>query len=423
MKKVLVVLGANTDQLFMIKTANAMGYETVALDANPNALGLKEATYSAIIDFSDIEVTISYLESLIKNNIKISGVLTMGSDVPHIVAKIAKHFSWIAPSEETALLTTNKFAMKECFSNYNIAIPKYKMVNSSDEIKNIWEVWACKNIILKPIDSAGSRGVSLVSTQSELEELFIHAKKNSRTEQVMVEEYIEGVQISTESVIFDNNYFHLGFAERVYNETQNFYPYIMENGGWQPSLIGESKYRKICKLLEDISKAIGLKKGILKGDIVYSEKYKKPMVIEVASRLSGGDFSASLVPMSTGVNYVKTAIQIALNEEIDLKELNEKKQFTVVNRYFFIPEGTLEEIIGIDKIKKLLELKKLEFNYKIGDAIPKIRSHGDRIGVFVLCSKERKDLDSLIDFVYETVKFKVDGKIYCGHPKNYRIDS
>ena len=85
MKQGILILGASQDQLFMIRTARKMGLFTAVVDANANASGFAVADIAAPIDFSDIPAVIDWCESLLKRGVQLSGVCTMGSDVPHIV--------------------------------------------------------------------------------------------------------------------------------------------------------------------------------------------------------------------------------------------------------------------------------------------------------------------------------------------------
>lgn len=420
-QKAILILGGGNDQLFMINTAHSMGLLTVVVDGNPQVPGLKIADYAQVINFSDTQTVIHYCQQLITEGVNLSGVLTMGSDVPHLLASIAKPFSWVAPSFDTAKITTNKFLMKERFAQHNIAIPQYALIQSSEQIEILWKTWQCHSIIIKPIDAAGSRGVSICSHKGDIEHLYGHAKQNSKSSQVIVEEYIEGKQISTETIIYNGECYHPGFADRVYDDTRHFYPYIMENGGWQPSAIKGEKYQEICALIEKVVITLGIDNGVLKGDVVYSAKYNKAMLIEVASRLSGGDFSASLVPLAHDINYIKSAIQIALNEQVDLSELTPKTDNIVANRYFFLPPGKLTEICGIEQAKQALQLKKLEFNYQIGEQIPVIRNHGQRVGVFIIQGDSYQQVQQLINQVYDTIIFTVDGIECNGHPRHYKI--
>ncbi|WP_354624023.1 ATP-grasp domain-containing protein [Psychromonas sp. MME2] len=420
-QKAILILGGSNDQLFMINTAHSMGLLTVVVDGNPEAPGLKIADYAQAINFSNTQDVIAYCQELIANKVNLAGILTMGSDVPHLLASIAKPFSWVAPSFETAEITTNKFLMKEKFAQHNIAIPQYALITNSEEIDTFWQAWQCQSIIIKPIDAAGSKGVSICSDKNSIKDLYMHAQQNSKSGKVLIEEYIEGNQISTETIIYNGKCYHPGFADRVYNDTRHFYPYIMENGGWQPSAIKDEKYDEICALIEKVVDTLKINNGVLKGDVVYSTKYNKAMIIEVASRLSGGDFSASLVPLAHDINYIKSAIQIALSEPVDLSELTPKTNNVVANRYFFLPPGKLTSIYGIEQAKQIPQLKKLEFNYQIGAEIPIIRNHGQRIGVFIIQADSYQHLQQLVDQVYDTITFAVDDIACNGHPKHYKV--
>lgn len=415
--KALLILGGSNDQLFMIKTAKKMGLVTVVIDGNINAPGLSIADHSKVLDFSNTPAVITYCQQLISDGVNLCGVLTMGSDVPQFLATIAEPFSWFAPSFDTARITTNKFLMKERFSQHNIAVPKYSLVKHKEEIVTLWQKWQCERIIIKPVDAAGSRGVSICSNAKDLETLFTHAKQNSKTAQVIIEEYIDGEQISTESVVYNGKFYHPGFADRVYGDTRHFFPYIIENGGWQPSALNAQKYQEICDLIEKVAEALDIDTGILKGDIVYSSKYKKAMIIEVASRLSGGDFSASLVPLAHDINYIKSAIQIALKDPVDLTELIPKTNYVVANRYFFLPPGRLDAINGVKQVKRMKDLKKLEFNYQVGEQIPVIRNHGQRVGVFIIRGNNYEQVQKMINDIYDTITFVIDGIECSGSPK------
>ena len=101
--------------------------------------------------------------------------------------------------------------MKERFSKYKIPIPKYSLIYKSEDIFKYWDLWNCDKIIIKPTDSAGSRGVSIIENKSQVDELFLHAKNNSKKGEVIIEEFIEGNQISTETVIYNDQLFHPGF--------------------------------------------------------------------------------------------------------------------------------------------------------------------------------------------------------------------
>ena len=233
----------------------------------------------------------------------------------------------------------------------------------------------------------------------------------------MLEEYVDGLQISTETIVVDNRACTPGFADRVYENMQCFWPNIMENGGWLPSSVDKKLHEEISHLVEISARALGITSGVAKGDVVICPN-RGPMIIEMAARLSGGDFSESLVPLSSGVNYVRTVIEIATNSKPDLNKLRPQEFNVVANRYFFPPDGILEDIRGLAGVEKIPQVNKLEIYVKAGDSLPKIDSHAKRAGVFVVVDKDREAVQKIIDDIYCMVEFKVNGVWHKASPCN-----
>lgn len=418
MKKYILILGGSVDQLFMIKTAQEMELGTIVFDGNKNAPGLENSDISKNIDFSNLEEVFLYVDELLTMGINICGVSTMGSDVPHLIAAISDRYNWAGPSIRTGELTTNKYLMKKVLQNKDIPIPKFSLVSNYKEIETIWMDWDCDQIIIKPTDRAGSRGVRIISNKNNISTDFNHALSQSPKKEVLIEEYINGPQISTESIICDNYFSTPGFADRVYEDMESFHPQIMENGGWVPTTHSKNTVKKVNQLVEKAARVLGINRGVAKGDVVLHPE-KGPMVIEIAARLSGGDFCESLVPLGSGINYVSDVIRMAIGKKPDLKGLKEKYSRAVANRYFFLPSGTLQEIKGLESISELPEIYKMEIYYKPGYILPKIESHGQRVGVFIVVSDKRKPVQKIIDYVYNTIKFKINDKWFSGNPKFY----
>lgn len=396
-----------------------MGYISVCVDGDPKAPGLKIADYSEAINFTEIDRVISYCKNLISEGVSLSGVSTMGSDIPHIVSKVASFFNWVGPSSETSQWATHKFKMKNRFLDMNIPIPRFGLVKNAKDINHYREVWDVDTVIIKPTDRAGSRGVRLISKNDDLNQALDYARKYSFNNQIILEEFIIGPQISTETIIYKGYGVTPGFADRVYDDTAVFSPVIMENGGWLPSNIPNDLRHNICVLVESAAKVLGIENGVAKGDIVICPS-RGPLIIEMAARLSGGDFSESLVPLSSGVNYVYTAIEIAMGKTPNFNKLNPKKNKVVANRYFFPPPGKLDDIKGVEKVKKIPQLKKFDLYVKAKESLPIIDSHNKRAGVFVVVGDNRTSVQSIIDYVYDTIQFQVNGKFMTGNPKNHK---
>ena len=120
------------------------------------------------------------------------------------------------------------------------------------------------------------------------------------------------------------------------NILKKYFPHIIENGGDLPASISESQKIEINNIIKDAAHSLGVDKGVVKGDIVISKG--KPVIIEMATRLSGGYFCSHEIPLSTGVDFVGNAIKIAMDEEINIKDLTPKFSKNISQRYIFPKE-------------------------------------------------------------------------------------
>ncbi|MCK8043378.1 ATP-grasp domain-containing protein [Shewanella sp. 1CM18E] len=399
--KTVLLLGGSRDQLFLIKTANKMGLYTVVVDANPDSPGFAIADDYAVVSTMDLVALKAFVDDYQERQRKIDAVCVMGSDISQYVAQLAEHIQVPHIPIEAAMITTNKLKMKQCFERHGVAIPWFCLLESAEHLAQI----AAKRglpLIIKPLDRSGARGVFLLTQGSDLSALYDKAKRESFAGDVMVEEYLAGPQISTETIMYRGQAYTPGYVDRNYEMLSRFAPNIIENGGWQPSLIQGEKRAKVEALIEQAALALGLTDGVIKGDIVYTDV--GPKIIEVATRLSGGDFSESLVPLGLGINYVEAALNIALGEPPELEKLTPIIDQAVANRYFFPKPGKVTSISGIETIQAEDFVKKLEIWYQVGDVVPETTSHASRFGVFIVTADDRQQLEQRVNWVYDTLK-------------------
>ncbi|MBF0248472.1 MAG: ATP-grasp domain-containing protein [Alphaproteobacteria bacterium] len=404
-KPVVVILGASLDQAYMLRTARSMGFHVLAMDMNPKAACRDLADDFAPISTKDIAAITAHLDALIADGVRIAGVTTMGSDIPDVVAAVSAHLGTPSISPTSAAIATDKVRMKACFAEHGIPIPWYREIGSLDELRDIIAERG-PDLVIKPNDRSGSRGVFLLNASCDFADLFAKSLEFSFSKRILVEEFLPGPQISTETVMVGGVGHTPGFADRNYDGMERFHPQIMENGGWVPSVLGDEDRRAIEDLVVRSSLAMGVTDGITKGDVVLTPD--GPKMIEMAARLSGGDFCAALVPLGSGVNYVRTAIELATGRAPDLSALHPKWNQAVANRYFFPPPGRLVRIDGVDEVRSWDWVDKLEFWYGVGDVIPPALSHAHRFGVFVATAPDRAQLEERVARVYETISIVID---------------
>lgn len=412
--RAILLLGGSPDQCALIHAARALGVASVVVDRDPAAPGLDLADHSAVVSTRDVPGLVALCRGLRDRGVPLAGVSVMGSDIPHVVGAVARAFGWVGPAEETAALATHKRRMRERFQAAGVATPRFRAVADAAAARVFWQTIGCDAVVVKPVDQAGSRGVRFVGAEDELAAAIADARATG-TSEVLVEEYVAGPQVSTETLLTETHGATPGFADRNYDDTHAFRPRILENGGWMPSALPPDTRSAVCDLVERGARALGLVRGVAKGDVVV-DPVRGPLLIELAARIGGGDFAASLVPLSSGVDYLPSALRIALGEEPDWSALVPRRGQAVVNRYLFPPAGRLEAWRGVDEVRRWPEVRKLELFVKSGDTLPEIAQHGERAGVLVVEAPDRRRADEIVRRAYAALAFRIDGRWHGLHP-------
>lgn len=217
------------------------------------------------------------------------------------------------------------------------------------------------------------------------------------------------MQLSTEAILWDERSQVVAIADRNYGDSrvevqQPKHGQFMENGGEMPSILAPDVLETVGALTVKAGRALGIKRGTCKGDLVWTRK--GPSVIEIAARLSSAEFCGNLALYATGVNYVQEAIKIALGTEPDWTALEPKYRRHAAVRCFFARPGQVESIEGLEEVQKHDWLAGLDLYTEVNGYVRPLTGHQDRIGKFFVVAETRMELYERIDCVYETVKIK-----------------
>lgn len=399
MKKIMI-LGASILQLPAIKKAKEMGIDVVAVDMNPDAIGFKEE--GVLIEIISTIDTEKVLEAARRHNI--NGIMTLASDMPmRSVAVVARELGLIGITEETAIKATNKAVMRETLKEYGVPIPEFYRVNRKDEFMTAVEYFRKKNLkcIVKPADNSGSRGVNLLSDFHNIQtvnETFEYSKKYSRSGDIVIEEYMEGPEVSVETMSVDGVCYVIQITDKLTTGA----PYFVEMGHNEPSMLSQDMQNKIREVACAAVAAIGIENGPSHTEIKVT--HDGPKIVELGARLGGDNITTHLVPLSTGVNMVECCIRIALGEKPDLeKKLNKASAI----RYLETACGEITEITGIGEAKKLTGVQQVSIVRNIGEQATEIRSSVDRVG-FVIGQAETPE--QAIE-ICETALRKIEVKV------------
>ena len=405
MSQVILFVGGGLEALPAVRLAKEMGLYTVVSDMDPGAPAFQEADDALIASTYDIDDTVAKAVQYHRESRPIDGVMCVASDIPKTVAAVADALGLPGISLHSAELASDKLLMKEKFAQDQVPIPFFQQIYSFEELQGLIAERGLP-LIIKPVDSRGARGVYRLRSGDNFQALYLDTLKNSPTGRVMVEAFLPGPQVSTESLVVDGIAYTLGFSDRNYEFMDKYAPSIIENGGELPSFLGQDIQEKVKQLVQHATDSLGVKNGVVKGDIVVTDGV--PHVIEMAARLSGGYFCTHEIPLNTGVDFVGNAIRLALGMDVKPERLVPTFNIAVAQRYIFPKSGTVTAITNADQYLDHPDVKLLEVRVSVGDQIGPINSHPARAGVVITIGKNVTEAVALAEKVVSSIKIDVE---------------
>lgn len=364
--KALLFVGGGVEALPGIEQAKALGLHVVVSDMNPRAPGLLAADAHLLVSTYDEAATVAAARNYHEKAHRLDGVMCVATDVPLTVAAVAADLDLPGIPLATAQRAMDKLAMKDKFTADGVPVPWYSPVHSAQALTAIVAEQGLP-LVLKPVDSRGGRGVQRLMPGCDLTAAFGRAHEHSTTGRVMVERYLPGPQISTESIVLDGVAHTLGFADRNYEYVERYAPFFIENGGTMPSILPSATRQTVEAMVEKAAASLGVINGVVKGDIVVSNGM--PYVIELAARLSGGWFCTHQIPFHTGVDPVLAMIRLALGLPVAPASLRPSRQQGVAMRLLFPPPGRVISIDGVPTARQMPGVQMARILVATGDEI------------------------------------------------------
>lgn len=376
MKKIMI-LGASILQLPAIQKAKQMGLYVLAVDRDKNAVGVPYADH--FLEISTID-TSKVLEAAIEN--RIDAIMTLASDMPMAtVAEVCDKMHLTGVSPLTAYYATNKAAMRGRLMEKGVPVPQFRKVTSLEEYRQAVPFFPGK-FMVKAADNSGKRGVFLVSNPDNEEMVqyaFDYAMENSRCKELVVEDFMEGKEVSVETLSIRGKTFVLAITDKMNLGAPRF----VEMGHSQPSQLDKKTQEEISKVAIDAIEAIGISDGPSHTEVMVTPFGAK--IVELGARLGGDNITTHLVPLSTGVDMVECCISIALGNNPSITKKWEKGSAI---RYFETQRpGILQNFYGLEEAKSLPGIVNIQIVKHIGDKVEVPKNSGDRLG-FVISQGE-----------------------------------
>lgn len=394
MRSFLVIAGGKF-QLPLIRAIKSRGLSVTVVDADPQAPGFELADSYEILDIANEEEVIAFARQI--NPIAIASIVS--EIAVTTVAAASKALNLPGISVETAKKCTNKFEMRTAFNAYNLPSPEYLMVNNFEEAQlGVSKIGM--PVVIKPVDSSGSRGVVRVDSIEDLKYAYQVARDSSRSQKVIIESFIDGQEFTVETITVNGVTTVLGFSKKK----RIPFPHCVSVELLYFNYFQHEYGERIVNLAIDAVNSVGLKNGTSHTEIILSRS--GPVLVEMAARGGGYEIFSKILPEISGVNTIDAIIDLALGLVPTIRTTNSR----CAALKFFDSEdrGVIQSVSGIESVKNIGGVISLEIDYAIlGKNFDGITRDGERLGYIIALGDKVSDILNIIDRAEKLIKFNI----------------
>ena len=310
-QKKLMLLGSIRYLLPVIQTAHEEGYYVITADYLPDGIAHQYSDEYVNVSIIDQELVLK-----VAREKKIDGIMSFGVDPGVVSAAYVQEqmgLPSIGPYESVKILQ-NKDKFRAFLAENGFNVPVFRNFSSiEDALSDL--TWCPFPVIVKPTDSAGSKGVSRVDSASELKDALEYAFSYALKGKVIVEEYIEksGCSSDSDSFCYEGQLKIVTFsAQRFDDSAAN--PYTPAAYSW-PSTFTVKEEALITDEIQRLLHLLKMETSIYNLEARIGNN-GKPYIMEVSPR-GGGNRLAEMIKFATGVDMIKASVRASVGDPIE----------------------------------------------------------------------------------------------------------
>lgn len=394
MKKILI-LGASIYQVPLIKTAKRMGLYTIVASIPGEYPGFAFADKVYYINTTDKE---AILKAAVDE--QIDGICTTGTDVAvATIGYVCSRMGLAGVTERSALLATDKALMKEAFREGGVSASRFVRASSLEAVRAAADAIGFP-VVVKQVDSSGSRGITIVQTPDGLAQAYKDALARSRRDYVLVEEMLTGHEIGVDGMVQGGKLIFLAPHEKfVYRSPKTTIP----AGHGFPYRNTQAALDEIALQMQRAVTALGLDNCTVNADVFV--RGEEVFIIEMGGR-TGATCIPELISLYYGFDFYEKILQNALGCPVDLTP--ERPGAPCMAKLLMSPVNGIITAIdeeGLDRLRSGGVTVALDF--PVGHAVEAMENGTTRIGHVVTAAEQESQLDDILSRVYSCIY--VDG--------------
>lgn len=373
MKK-LLILGGGFLQNFVICKARNLGYYVCCLDADPNAMGFKNANEYAVINIVNEEACLAYAREK-----QVNGVLTAATDFSVLTMSfIAEAMGLPGINYSSAKIIKNKAMVRKTL--FDAKTDDTGLSYEICSVESIPEILTKVKfpIMMKPVDGSGSRGASKVERSEDFAKAAEFAINGSITHRAVAEPFIDGREYGVESFV-DNGEIHV---LAIMQKEMTLPPYYAELGHAIPSSLSNELETKVKNCVRKALVALKVNHGSVNMDLLITNE-GNVHIVDIGARMGGNLIGSHIVPTGTGIDYMGNMIRAAVGDATDWVVENQPRP--VATKLLALQPGRVKELPNFSEIEAKHDVQ-IEHHLHVGDEITLYRTNLDGCGYVVASS-------------------------------------
>ena len=390
--KIIVLAGGN-DQAALIQELRHKftDVEVLLIDFAPNVVASKYADRHIVESTMDLP---KVKEIAVRE--KADYIITACGDQPLLTMAVVSEELGLPCylSKKQVLNLTNKMYMKRMMVENAIPTSKFKTFTSKDVIDTTGLTYP---LVVKPVDSNGSKGVRKVCNREELEKYLPDAFRFTLTDTVIVEEFCEGVEISADFYICDGNAKKVMWCQlnkyKVDDSTQVIYQSVI------PPALSEMATKTLMEVANKIARGYEVDNSpLLVQAMVNGDDVK---IIEFSARLGGGA-KYKTIQNVTGFNVLRANLESMLGEKPEVVINDDGRCYS--RCHIYVNGGVFKAIEGLDQLQQSGIIDEFVLTKPFGVTVGPPKSSSDRVASVFISANSKDELEQKIRVAMDTLK-------------------
>lgn len=396
MKKILL-LGGSSQQIIAIETAKRLGYYTVLCDYLYDNPGQNVADKFYLISTTDKEAVLNLAKTE-----QIEGLIAYASDpAAPTAAYVSEKMGINANPYESVKTLCNKDLFREFLIKNGFNSPQASGYNTEqDAQKDILKYRL--PVIIKPVDSSGSKGASVVKTLYDFEKALKFAFCFSKSKRIIIEEFIEKNHpylIGGDIFIYNGKIILWGLMNCHRDENVN--P-LVPVGKSYPLELAEEDVLQVKITLQNMVDKLRIKSGAMNVELLV-DKNHRIWPIDVGPR-NGGNMIPDLLSLIYNVDIVEMSIKVAMNTKIDVN-INSRNLFYATHNLHSSLDGIFQSVRFSDEIEPFI-FKKCIYK-KIGEKVEIFDNASKVLGIIFLKFESKNQMQEYLANINNHIRISI----------------